>query len=188
MPILKHDQNRYLIGPRVHLRALEPDDLKHLQPWFNDPELGSLLGRSHPWTQRTLEAWYRHFADMETGILFGVVDSNEKKQSIIGYALLDDICWPHRVAETVILVIGDKELRGHGRGTEVLLLLLRYAFGTLGLNRIECEILEYNTAAIDCAHRVGFQKEGEKRDARFVDGRFYTLECYGLLRSEYGEG
>ena len=61
-------------------------------------------------------------------------------------------------------------LRGRGIGTEAVRLLLRHAFDTLGLHRIDLRVLSYNTRAIACYQRCGFVREGVERESALVAG------------------
>ena len=53
------------------------------------------------------------------------------------------------------------------RGTEVV---VQYAFGSLGLPRLELAVLELNERAIRCYKRCGFREVGRSWESIVIDG------------------
>lgn len=83
------------------------------------------------------------------------------------------------------MVIASRENRGKGLGQEALALMKRFAFLTLGLERLELEVHMDNAAARRCYEKAGFLLEGVKRHAYFNDGRFSDVGVMSVLREEY---
>ena len=74
---------------------------------------------------------------------------------------------------------------GRGLGQEAIGILLDYAFGMLGLERVELEVAQENARAIRCYERAGFRTEGVKRHAFMVDGQYSDLVVMSVLASEW---
>jgi RimJ/RimL family protein N-acetyltransferase len=70
---------------------------------------------------------------------------------------------------------------------EALQALLRYAFQTLDLNRLEADIDPRNVASAKTLERLGFQKEGHLRERWIVNDEISDTWLYGLLRREWQE-
>lgn len=70
---------------------------------------------------------------------------------------------------------------------EALQTLLRYAFQTLDLNRLEADIDPRNVASARTLERLGFQKEGHLRERWIVNDEISDTWLYGLLRREWLE-
>lgn len=85
----------------------------------------------------------------------------------------------------VQLGIGEAHDRRKGYGSEVLDMLLRYAFSELNLFRLSACIPEYNTAALHLAAKAGFVEEVRRRQALQRDGRHWDLLHLGLLKEEW---
>ena len=70
---------------------------------------------------------------------------------------------------------------------QALQALLRYAFQTLDLNRLEADIDPRNVASSRTLERLGFQKEGHLRERWIVNDEISDTWLYGLLRREWQE-
>ncbi|MFI6910185.1 GNAT family N-acetyltransferase [Nonomuraea sp. NPDC050394] len=74
---------------------------------------------------------------------------------------------------------------GHGYATEAAQALLRWAFDTLDLNRVQAEADTRNMASARVLEKVGFIREGTLREDCIVNGDISDSWVYGLLRREW---
>ena len=77
-------------------------------------------------------------------------------------------------------------LEGQGYMTEGMGLVLDYAFGPLGLHRLEANIQPGNTASIALVRRCGFVREGFSEKYLKIDGQWRDHERWAI-RSELWE-
>jgi len=71
---------------------------------------------------------------------------------------------------------------GHGYATEAARALLRWAFGTLDLNRVQAETDTRNVASARVLEKLGFVREGTLREDCVVNGEVSDSWVYGLIR------
>jgi 8-oxo-dGTP pyrophosphatase MutT (NUDIX family) len=76
----------------------------------------------------------------------------------------------------------DDATRGRGYATRAVRLLVDYAFGSLGLGRVQARVGTDNTAAVRVARRAGLRNEGVVRVPLEVDAGDYAL--LGRLRED----
>ena len=76
--------------------------------------------------------------------------------------------------------------RGRRVGDEAARLFQRHLLLELGLHRLQMEIYGFNERAIAHAERVGFVREGVKRQAYRRDDGWVDGVMFGLLREDLG--
>ena len=72
-------------------------------------------------------------------------------------------------------------LAGQGYMAEGLNLVKDYAFGELGLHRIEANIQPDNSRSINLVRRCGFEREGASRAFLFIDGAWRDHERWAFV-------
>jgi RimJ/RimL family protein N-acetyltransferase len=161
--------------------------------WTHDAEYLRLLD-THParpispaGLKKKYEALEKEIEDNQNQFYFTIrLRSEDPEQSdrLVGFARLYEIEWNHGVCQ-VRLGIGDPGDRCKGYGSEVLNLLIHYAFAELNLFRLSAQIPEYNPGARRLFQKAGFVDEVCRRQALNRDGRFWDLIHVGLLRDEW---
>lgn len=75
--------------------------------------------------------------------------------------------------------------RHHGR-EKLVMEMLKYVFETIKFHRLTSEIPLHASPHTHnfVEHTVGFKKEGRKRAASELNGKFYDLNIYGLTKDE----
>ena len=69
--------------------------------------------------------------------------------------------------------------------TEGLELVLRHAFGTLGLHRVEVNVQPDNARSIALAERLGFRREGYSPRYLKIGGRWRDHVRFAMLADEF---
>ena len=102
---------------------------------------------------------------------------------LIGSITLFNLDFNHHRAE-IGYALG-RQHWGQGYMNEALMALLRYAFETLDLHRIEADVDPRNNASIRTLEKLGFQREGVLRERWQVAGEIQDAFFYGLLKHEW---
>lgn len=169
-------------GEKVYFTAINKGSIYQLMEWRNNPELRKYFREYREISDTMQEAWYNNrVLNNDKQVDFEIHDL--KSGQLIGHCGLCYINWINRTAELAIY-IGDESFRRGGYGKDTLTLLMDYAFKTLNLNRVWCEVFS-NNAAIEVYRKIGFVDEGKLRQHCFKDGVY--IDCYmlGLLREEW---
>lgn len=104
---------------------------------------------------------------------------NEDFVGSIGFVKFD---WKAKKAEIGYWISRDEE--GNGTVSKACKALIEYAFGELGLNRIEIRCSAENIRSAAIPERLGFLKEGVLRQSEFRNGRLHDFNYYGLLAAD----
>ena len=103
----------------------------------------------------------------------------------VGHVSLDFINWDERTARITRVLVGNTEQRGQGYGRAMINAVLNIGFGELDLQRITLGVYEFNTPAIRCYHRCGFQHVGTLRHVvRYHDEYWSSVEMC-LLKDQW---
>ncbi|MBP1994445.1 GNAT family N-acetyltransferase [Paenibacillus eucommiae] len=175
----------HLVGERIILREYRKEDLDSMRFWANDPVITSQLSDVflYPHTRNSTEAYLNGILEGKSDQK-GFVIANKETEAYIGQIDLFYIDWKNRSTE-MGMVIGNPELQNKGYGTEAVLLLQKFVFQQLNLNRIQLEVYDYNANAIKCYLKCGFKEEGRLRQRHFANGRYSDVIMMGILRDDY---
>ncbi len=120
----------------------------------------------------------------EKRTLFYFTVRKRSDDSLVGFARIFWIAWSNGYGY-LQLGIGDPQERHKGYGTEVLQLLLQYAFDELSLHRVAAILPEYNLGALRLFEKAGFVQEARRRQALNRGGRRWDVIHLALLEQEW---
>lgn len=108
----------------------------------------------------------------------------KESNKIVGEIVINDVDRQYRSA-SIRAAIYKREDFGNGYGSEALILALNYGFGMMNLHRVELEVLTINKRAIHVYERIGFKREGVKRDGCYYNHQYYDLVTMSILEDEF---
>jgi ribosomal-protein-alanine N-acetyltransferase len=151
------DEDRFLAAMRASRRA-------H-RPWL-DPPLDS-------------GAYQAYLARLDGERKFGYLACRRDDDEIVGWLNVSEIV--RGSLQSAFLGYGGVATHaGQGYMTEAVQLVVREAFGTLGLHRLEANIQPGNVASIALARRCGFEQEGFSPRYLKVGGRWCDHERWAI--------
>lgn len=167
-------------GSKVILRPLQLTDAARFVKWLNDPSVNKFL-RVRRIILPDEKKWIAQKKHSQTDRIFAI-DTTAGVH--IGSVGLHQIDVPNRRCNLGIM-IGDRRYWDKGFGTEAISLLLDYGFRKLKMHRIELDVYAYNRRAIKVYRRLGFKREGKKREHNFWGGRFWDTYHMAVLDREW---
>ena len=181
--------NDIFCGKSVRLSAYDPEEMsKAFARWTRNSEYVRLLFGfpRHMLSAKAELKWMEE----EVGELspasyfFSIRTLAEDK--LIGELGLDVVNWRGRDA-FVGLGIGEPEYWSKGYGTDIMNVLLRFAFTEVNLRRVTLGVFEYNPRAIRAYEKAGFRHEGRLRQSLNHEGKRWDNLFMGILREEWLE-
>jgi len=176
-------------GELVRLGAMDAEEAsKVFVRWDRDSEFVRLLnsGVSNLVSQKTIQKMVEKDLDEQSinQHMFNVrkLDNDQ----LLGFIELYVYNLLGRDA-FVGLGIGERQFWGKGYGTDLMKLILRYAFTEVNLNRITLGVFEYNPRAIRSYEKAGFRHEGRMRKVLNKEGKRWDMLFMGILREEWME-
>lgn len=174
-----------LLGDRVRLRPFTEADVpaRRRHGWHREIERGYGSERpSGPMTAEEGEAW---LADLRAREAAGATCwAVEADGELAGAVFLSTVREQGRKAHLAVGLYAP-ELLGRGIGSEAVRVVLRHAFGTLRMHRVDLKVLAENERAVAAYRTCGFVEEGRERESCFVDGAWHDDLVMGVLDREF---
>jgi diamine N-acetyltransferase len=172
----------FLRGAKTILRPPDKEfDPKLFRIWINDPEVRIFLTRVLPADLDTEERWIDSLSSNKSHIVL-VIETLEGRP--IGTIGLHGIDWINRVAVSGAM-IGEKKYWGKGYGTDAKMLLLHYAFCSLGLRKICSSVLSLNPRSMAYQIKHGSIQEGVRKKQILKDGRYYDEILLAVWKNNF---
>ena len=165
---------------KVRIRKFEGKDIPNKVKWVNDPQINTFLHYEIPLEVEKTICWFeknRYRKDRYDA----VIEVDGVPVGLIGLLSIDG---NNKKAEYYVM-LGERAYMGKGIAHTASKLLLNYAFGKLGLNRIYLYTETENSAAINSYEKIGFRREGVLRNDLFSKGRFVDRYVYGITKADY---
>lgn len=175
----------FLIGDRIYLRGLEPEDAPTLRGFLNNVEVIRNITVVRPVSLQDELDFIETMRKGTDKITFGLALKSDER--LIGVTSLMEIDTRNRHAAFGIL-IGDPAEWDKGYGTEATRMMVDYAFRTQNLNRVWLRVYEYNPRGRRAYEKVGFAVEGVLRQDNYRDGRYWDTTQMSILRSDWPLG
>jgi len=140
--------------------------------------------RRHSYTDHVISAqeharWLESLRGSDACMAMAIMIGTE----VVGAVSLTHISRPHGTASWGFHL--DETRRGKGLGSEALRAFLRLAFEELGLQKVSGEVLETNAAGMGLHEKLGFVREGLRREPAVKDGRRIDVHLLGLTREQW---
>ncbi len=177
---------RPIVGPNVHLNAIDPADgpalwravdssRAELAMWLPWVPYNTSVASSQRYADSCAEDW-----DLGRSLRFGI-RANGNAQ-LLGIVSLDNCVHLHRNSDLGYWL--DSSAVGRGLMTEAATLCLDFAFKSLGLRRVRCAVAQDNARSLAVVARLGFVLEGVARQAEYVGGRWVNHSVFSRLDTD----
>lgn len=169
---------------RLYLRKSRFDDCAIFAEWEKRPEVSRFFTIDDG---RDYEDTVREFIEREKdryAMQFTICKSGGEPVGRVYISRID----PHYDSLDITRIyIADTKERGKGYGYEALLLVLRWAFCRMEMERVTLDHFSDNVIAASLYEKTGFKREGTMRRGGKKNGKYVDLCLMSMLREEYLE-
>ncbi|MFC2100919.1 GNAT family N-acetyltransferase [Bacteroidota bacterium] len=168
-----------MIGKNISLRAMEPADADMLYKWENDTSVWLVSNTIEPFSRFVLEQYIMNaHQDIYTSKQLRLMIDKNDSDIAIGTIDLFDFDPKNLRAGLAILICNEE--RNKGYASEALEMMIDYAFQTLHLHQLYCNISIDNRPSIKLFKSKGFQliglkKEWVQRGDKWIDEYMFQL-------------
>ncbi|MHB9149526.1 MAG: UDP-4-amino-4,6-dideoxy-N-acetyl-beta-L-altrosamine N-acetyltransferase [Thermoleophilia bacterium] len=164
---------------RYVLRGMTADDLQRVFEWRNQERIRNAMYTDHviSWEEHT--QWFaRVSSDPSNRQLVFQVDG--RPVGVVSFADIDAVNQRARWG----FYLGESDV-APGTGSRMEFLALEFAFETLGLRKLSCEVFSFNDKVTKMHGKFGFVEEGRFRQHILKDGVFEDIVVLGMLKAEW---
>lgn len=171
-----------LVGDKVILRALEPNDLEVLYQTENKTDLWYVSDTVTPFSKHILKQYidesHRDIYDAKQLRLAICLPDN----AVIGFIDLFDFNPQHRRAGIGLVIVNELNRR-KGYAKDALKVLINYSFSFLQLHQLYCDITEDNNDSLNLFKSVGFNEIGAKKDWVYTNGTYKSVLMFQIINA-----
>lgn len=146
-----------------------------------DKEVVRFTGSREQFTREEVISFFLKSIEDSDRYFFLIIAPNGR---IIGESVINEIDWDSRCANFRIAIFSSAE-RGKGIGTWVTKATCDFAFSELKLHRLELDVYSFNSRAERMYLKVGFKKEGIRREAVMIENRYVDDIIMALLETDW---
>lgn len=169
-----------LIGEKVFLRALEPEDLEFLYLLENEESIWEVSNTMNPYSKYILKQYLENsHRDIFEVKQLRLVICNVEDKNPLGFIDLFDFDPKNKRAGVGIIIFNESD-RKKGYAKEAIELSCRYAFQHLDLHQLYAGITENNVSSVNLFEKIGFERSGIKKDWIFSEGKYKNEYFYQL--------
>lgn len=157
-----------LEGKKILLRAVEPEDIDILYRFENNTDIWQVSNTLIPFSKNTIRQYIQNaqhdiYTAKQLRLMIDKTDKDGSTLKTVGCIDLFDFDPFHQRAGVGILINSKKD-RQSGFAGEALEILIKYAFETLLLHQLFCNISKENTTSLKLFRKHGFEITGEKKE------------------------
>ena len=169
---------------RLYYRKIEPDDEKFISTIYEDAST-TINASPYTPTPRSSADCHAYIKHMEACLLGVAVCLKEWKIPIgvITLNAVDERLRHHGSTSLGVKVM--RQYQNQGFGSEAIQWTLQWAFCFNNLHRIELDAFEHNEGAQRLYERLGFRKEGIRKEVVYCNGKYWDVIEFAALQREW---
>ncbi|MEQ5868863.1 UDP-4-amino-4,6-dideoxy-N-acetyl-beta-L-altrosamine N-acetyltransferase [Sagittula sp. NFXS13] len=162
------------------LRPATEVDLGHMRAWRNHPAVRAMMYTQHEISADEHASWWARTQTDESA-QYLIYERDGRPIGVVGVTQID-----RRNGTANWAFYADPDApRGSGSCMEYL--ALTYVFETLGLRKLNCEVLARNSRVLRMHLRFGFAEEGVFRDHVLIDGLAETVHRLAIFAEDWAK-
>lgn len=156
------------------LRDIDESELELILSWRNTPSIRQNMYNNHIISIEEHKRWWSTIKNRSDCRYF-IYEFNGQPSGIVGMVSIDqknrNCTWTFNASPEA----------PKGTGSRMEYLALNYMFDELGLHKVYCEVLAFNTPVIKMHKKYGFEEEGIFKEQYFRDDEFIDVYRLGLF-------
>lgn len=165
----------------IKLEIFDTSDYDRLISWIDSEKLLFIFSAkifNYPITHSQLNT----YTNNPNRIIYKVIELNSNL--VIGHAELNNINFIDKNARICSVLIGDKNYRNKGFGSQIINELIKIAFKKMDLHRLDLGVYDFNKNAIKCYEKCGFEIEGLLKENIKIGHEYWSTYNMSILNNK----
>lgn len=145
----------------------------------NEPNVRKWMYTDHVISESEHLAWIEGLRSDPRQLVFVVLDQDRTTLGVVSVNAMDR---RHRRADWAFYLT--EQARG-GLGSVLEFTILDFVFDTLGMEKLNCEVIEGNDPVVSLHKRFGFHEEGFRRSNVLKDGNRIGIHLLGMTVADW---
>lgn len=163
---------------KIELIPLKKDDLEMILNWRNAPEVRMNMYTNHEISLEEHISWFERIR-IDLSKKYFIARLNNEPIGVVGFYDINEIS---KISDWAFYA-SQNAPRGSGALMEYA--ALEYAFSSLKLYKLKCEVLGFNSAVVKLHTKFGFHIEGTHRDAFYDGSKYHNIIHLGIFSNEW---
>ncbi|GAK99705.1 UDP-4-amino-4,6-dideoxy-N-acetyl-beta-L-altrosamine N-acetyltransferase [Nonlabens ulvanivorans] len=164
----------------IKLIPLTEDKLELVRTWRNSTEVSSYMYTESIITAEQQSKWFDSVRDDKSS-QYWIIEFDGKDLGLASLTNIDNNLSSCYWA----FYLGDTSVRGAGIGAKVEFKVLSHVFDELNLNKLRCEVFEFNNNVIKMHEKFGFRREAFYREHCFKNKDWQNVIGLAMLKKEW---
>ena len=164
----------------IVLQHIQDKDLELIRTWRSSKGVNKFMYTTISPTIEEQAQWFNEINN-DNSSEYWVVSYNNIP---VGVANISNIDLINKKCEWAFY-LGDTSIRGKGIGSKIEYKTIEYVFNDLGLNKLTCEVFNFNESVIKMHEKFGFRREAYYRNHIYKENAPYDVVGLGLLKTDW---
>ena len=160
------------------IRSVTNDDIDMVFEWRNRDQIRKNMYNSEIIGYDTHKKWFESILTSNNSQYF----IYEQEKTPLGLVSFTNIDHENKHASWAFY---SSDFSVRGVGSEMEKLALQHAFNNLGLNKLCCEVLDFNFPVVRFHQKHGFKIEGIKKQQYKRDNEYFDIYQLAILKKDY---
>jgi UDP-4-amino-4,6-dideoxy-N-acetyl-beta-L-altrosamine N-acetyltransferase len=160
------------------IRSVTNDDIDMVFEWRNRDQIRKNMYNSEIIEYDTHKKWFESILTSNNSQYF----IYEQEKAPLGLVSFTNIDYENKHASWAFY---SSDFSVRGVGSEMEKLALQHAFNNLGLNKLCCEVLDFNFPVVRFHQKHGFKIEGIKKQQYKRDNEYFDIYQLAIFKKDY---
>lgn len=162
------------------LRKVKEEDLQMIMEWRMKPEVTKYMYTDPVLDLEKQKNWFKQIS-IDDSSRYWIIEMDEVSIGLLSISDIDNknkkCVWAYYIADT--------SFRGRGIATLLECNIYDYVFDKLNLNKLCCEVFEFNDMVVSIHKKFGTEVEGVLKEHIIKNNEKYNVVVMGIVKDKW---